>query len=185
MGVDPNGSQNELVDVQMPASGEKLYPQFGRAAAVVLPAQSGYGVVVEGTGCEVVETGALEVERTKLADDAVATDPSGLTSSQTFTINVSDVAELLRIGTTASDWGNGSLTLIRSGSTIRVRRTDALSTEFRSVDVSAIAGIEITGRDGANDELVIDFTGGSPLTGVMTFVGDYDDQCGCVFFDQH
>ena len=74
MGVNPDGSQNALVDVQMPASGEKLYPQFGRAAAVVLPAQSGYGVVVEGTGCEVVETGALGVERTKRADDVVATD---------------------------------------------------------------------------------------------------------------
>ena len=120
----------------------------------------------------VANGGLLDFETgTSHSISVVATDPSGLTSSQTFTINVSDVAELLRIGTTASDWGNGSLTLSRSGSTIRVRRTDAPSTEFRSVDVSAIAGIEITGRDGANDELVIDFTGGSPLTGVMTFVG--------------
>ncbi|MCX7417976.1 MAG: cadherin domain-containing protein [Planctomycetia bacterium] len=122
------------------------------------------------------ETGVVSVANGSLLDfesatshsiTAVATDAGGLTSSQNFTINLSDVAESLTIG--VNDWGNGSLTLSRSGNTVRVRRTDTQA-EVASAPINGITGVVITGRD-VSDELVIDFAGGSPLAAGMTFNG--------------
>ena len=67
-----DGSQNHLAKAQLP-SGKHLYPSYGPTGAHSLPAQSGFGVVVTGTGCEVVDDhlGAAPVARPHSQDTPI------------------------------------------------------------------------------------------------------------------
>jgi hypothetical protein len=49
-----DGSENERTTVQLPGTGEQLFPPYGDGQVHTLPSQSGFGLQVIGTGAEVV-----------------------------------------------------------------------------------------------------------------------------------
>ena len=59
LGVKTDGSENHLVDVCLPGSGKRLFPDYGNNPhPLSLPTQAGFGVQICGRGAEVSKTEA-------------------------------------------------------------------------------------------------------------------------------
>lgn len=89
-------------------------------------------------------------------------------TEQTIRVELSDVSENLEIG--EDDWESDGLTLLRDGDRIRIVRTDT-DTDVVSAEAGTIQEILVEGRTGIPDRLTVDFSGGNPIIGSLSFGG--------------
>ena len=95
--------------------------------------------------------------------------PTGLFATRTFTVTLNDVSEYLVIDST--NWGNGSLTLKRTGSMVHVLSAAGLDV-VPAQNINSLLGISVTGRQNAADTLTVDYSGGDPVPASgLTFNG--------------
>lgn len=99
----------------------------------------------------------------KITDNSPVS-PTGLSAQQTFTINLTDLSEVLTIGT--GNWpASGGLTIKRSGAMIQV--LNSLNVDVVPAHVFAnVSQIQVTGRSGTADVLTLDYSGSfDPIPG--------------------
>ena len=88
-------------------------------------------------------------------------DGNGGTSSAAVTVNLNDLAEAVVVSPT--DFPVDGLTLVRSGSTVRFVNTVSGADVIPAHELASISSLTVTGRDGADDTLTVDFANGSPI----------------------
>ncbi len=131
----------------------------------------------------VANSDALDFEKTptftlgvKVTDNSTVA-PTGLSATNTITVNLMDAPESLVIE--AANWANtAGLTLVRTGllgETLRVRNSGT-NQDITSIPAQAFANvtdIQVTGRPNFLDVLTLDYSGGDPVpAGGLLFDGD-------------
>lgn len=96
-------------------------------------------------------------------------------TEQTIRVELTDVSENLEIG--EDDWESDGLTLLRDGDRIRIVRTGT-DTDVASAEAGTIQAILVEGRIGIPDRLTVDFSGGNPIIGSLSFGGRDDTAYG-------
>lgn len=93
--------------------------------------------------------------------DANPITPTPLSADQTFTINLTDIAEPFFVGPGA--FSSGAVTLVRDGAFLHARLTGTMTDAVPKAAFANVTNVFVQGRDGASDELTIDFSGGDPV----------------------
>ena len=99
----------------------------------------------------------------KITDNSPVS-PTGLSAQQTFTISLTDLSEVLTIG--SGNWpASGGLTIQRTGAMIQV--LNSLNVDVVPAHVFAnVSQIQVTGRSGTADVLTLDYSGSfDPIPG--------------------
>ncbi|MFP6762346.1 MAG: Ig-like domain-containing protein, partial [Planctomycetaceae bacterium] len=97
-------------------------------------------------------------------------DGNGGTTSAAVTVNLNDLSEAIAIS--ASELPANGLTIVRSGS--KVRMTDTVTgLDVRPAhEIASISSFSVTGRDSLDDTLTIDFSSGNPVPATgLSFAG--------------
>ena len=90
-----------------------------------------------------------------------STDPVGLYAERTFTILVTTVPDVLVL--TPPDWTDAGLTLVVSGGMLHAYVSGTMDDAVPPRDAAGLRAVQVVGRDDADDQLVLDFSGGNPI----------------------
>ena len=93
--------------------------------------------------------------------DANPIAPTPLSADQTFTINLTDIAEPFNVGPGA--FSTGAVTLVRDGAFLHARLTGTMTDAVPKAAFTNITNVLVQARDGSSDELTVDFSGGDPI----------------------
>lgn len=89
------------------------------------------------------------------------TDGNGGTSNAAVDVNLNDLSEAVVIS--SSDFSDDGLTIVRSGSRVRVINTVTGLDVIPAHEINQIDSLNVTGRDSADDTLTVDFSNGNPI----------------------
>ena len=115
---------------------------------------------IDGNQLKTVEVFDYETQ-SSYAIRVEADDGNGGTYEEPFTITVTDASTPLVVG--PSDWTVAGLTLVVDGGMVHLYHTGGTTDAVPPWGPGDVSPITITGRDGDDDELIIDYSGGDPL----------------------